>query len=162
MSDSDRYTKTLGIEWNASSDHFRVRMTELPPIKCMTKRSLISDIAKTLGWYSPAIVKTKVLLQTLWLEGIGWDDCVPNAILENGRSGDKNCHYSPPTVYHDVVSPRKLPLFTPSYMGIQMLRRRHMLPPFTSEWKTLMGRSTLPLLYPKPKLLLSNESQFPG
>ena len=85
LSDSDRYTKTLGIEWNASSDHFRVSVTELPPIECMTKRSLVSDVVKTfnaLGRYSPAIVKAKVLLQTLWLEGIGWDDCVPNAVLE--------------------------------------------------------------------------------
>lgn len=85
LSDSDRYTKTLGIEWNASSDSFRVSVTELPPIECITKRSLVSDVAKTfdaLGWYSPAIVKAKVLLQMLWLEGIGWDDCVPTAVLE--------------------------------------------------------------------------------
>ena len=48
----------------------------------MTKRSLVSDVAKTFGWYSPTIVKAKILLQALWLEGIGWDDCVPNTILE--------------------------------------------------------------------------------
>ena len=87
LSDSDRYTKTLGIECNASSDHFRVSATELPSIECITKRSLVSDVAKTfdaLGWYSPAIVKAKVLLQILWLEGIGWDDCVPDAVLEEG------------------------------------------------------------------------------
>ena len=60
-------------------------VTELPHIECMTKRSLVSDVAKTfdaLGWYSPTIVKAKVLLQTLWLEGIGWDECVPDAVLE--------------------------------------------------------------------------------
>ncbi len=54
LSDSDQYTKTLGIEWNASQDHFCVNVTELPPIECMTKRSLVSDVAKTfdtLGWY---------------------------------------------------------------------------------------------------------------
>ena len=85
LSDSGQYTKTLGIEWNVSRDHFRVNVTELPPIQCMTKRSLVSDIAKTfdaLGWYSPTIVKAKILLQMLWLEGVNWDDCVPNAILE--------------------------------------------------------------------------------
>ena len=85
LSDSDRYTKTLGVEWNATTDTFRVSVPELPRIECMTKRSLISDIAKTfdvLGWYSPTIVKAKILLQMLWLEKIGWDDCVPEAILE--------------------------------------------------------------------------------
>ena len=85
LSHSDQYTKTLGIEWNASCDHFRVNITQLPPIEYMTKRSFVYDVAKTfdsLGWYSPTIVKAKILLQALWFEGIGWDDCVPNAILE--------------------------------------------------------------------------------
>ena len=62
-----------------------MNVTEFPPTECMTKRSLVSDVAKTfdaLGWYSPTIVKAKILLQALWLEGIGWDDCVPIAILE--------------------------------------------------------------------------------
>ena len=51
----------------------------------MTKRSLVSDVAKTfdiLGWYSPTIVKAKILLQMLWLEKIGWDDSVPEAIFQ--------------------------------------------------------------------------------
>ena len=85
LSESDQYTKTLGIEWNASNDHFRVSVTELPSIECMTKRSLVADVARTfdaLGWYSPTIIKAKILLQMLWLEKIGWDDCVPNGILE--------------------------------------------------------------------------------
>ena len=84
-SDSSQYTKTLGVEWNSSTDHFHVKVTELPPIECMTKRSLVSDIARTfdaLGWYSLTIVKAKILLQMLWTEGVGWDDCVPTSILE--------------------------------------------------------------------------------
>ena len=84
LSGSSQYTKTLGIEWNASTDHFRVKVTELPPIECMTKRSLVSDVARTfdaLGWYSPRIVKAKILLM-LWIEGMGWDDCVSTSILE--------------------------------------------------------------------------------
>ena len=71
LSDSDQYTKTLGIEWNAANDHFRVNVTELPPIKCMTKRSLVSDVAKTfdaLGWYSPTIDPlTNALARKDWL-----------------------------------------------------------------------------------------------
>ena len=85
LSDSSQYTKTLGIEWNASTDHFRVKVTEIPPIECMTKRSLVSDVARTfdaLGWYSLTIVKAKILLQMLWIEGVGWDDCVPTSIFE--------------------------------------------------------------------------------
>ena len=75
----------MGIEWDASNDHFRVNVSELLLVKCMTKRSLISDVAKTfdaLGWFSPTIVKAKILPQMLWLEKVGWDDLVPESILE--------------------------------------------------------------------------------
>ncbi len=50
----------------------------------MTKRTLVSDVAKTfdvLGWYSPTIVKAKILLQRLWSERVDWDELVPEAIL---------------------------------------------------------------------------------
>ena len=51
----DEYTKTLGIEWNASMDHFCLTVAKLPPLQQVTKRVLVSDIAKTfdvLGWFS--------------------------------------------------------------------------------------------------------------
>ena len=50
--------------------HFRV-----------TKRSLISDVAKifdVLAWY---IIKAKILMQLLWMEEVSWDDTVPDAIF---------------------------------------------------------------------------------
>ena len=64
--DPDEYTKALGIEWQ---DCFRFTVSELPHLSNMTKRSLVSDIAKlfdVLGWFSPAVVKMKILLQQLW------------------------------------------------------------------------------------------------
>ena len=56
--DTDTYTKTLGIEWNATSDHFRLTVTDLPQLHNFTKRALVSDIAKTfdvLGWFLPQL-----------------------------------------------------------------------------------------------------------
>ena len=53
------YSKTLGIDWNASLDHFRLTVATIPPLENVTKRALVSDIAKTfnvLGWFSPAII----------------------------------------------------------------------------------------------------------
>ena len=79
----DEYTKTLGLEWNASMDHFRLTVAELPPLKDVTKRVLVSDIAKTfdvLGWFSPAIIKVKILLQQLWELKIDWDEPLPPMI----------------------------------------------------------------------------------
>ena len=43
----DEYKKTLGIEWNASKDHFRLTVADQPPIETLTKRGLASDVAKT-------------------------------------------------------------------------------------------------------------------
>ena len=81
----DGYTKTLGIEWNSAMDHFRLTIADLPPLDNITKRVLVSDIAKTfdvLGWFSPAIIKVKILLQRLWEQKVDWDDTVPTSIRD--------------------------------------------------------------------------------
>ena len=85
ISDPESYTKTLGIEWNSSTDHFRLTVAALPEVNGLTERALASDVAKmfdVLGWYSPTVVKAKILLQLLWSEKIDWDDPVPNSLLE--------------------------------------------------------------------------------
>lgn len=85
MPDSDGYTKTLGVEWNTKLDHFRLAITQLPSSDSVTKRTIVSDIAKTydvLGWFSPTIVKVKILLQRLWEQKVDWDDPVPDAVHE--------------------------------------------------------------------------------
>ena len=82
---SEEYTKALGIEWNATSDHFRLTVARLLPLNNVTKRFLVSDIAKTydvLGWFAPCVIKTKILLQQLWEMKIDWDDDVPTCIRD--------------------------------------------------------------------------------
>ena len=82
----DEYTKTLGIEWNANLDHFRLTVAFLQETDNMTKRALVSDIAKTfdvLGWFSPSTIKAKILLQRVWESKIGWDDLLPQAIHQS-------------------------------------------------------------------------------
>ena len=82
----DEYTKTLGIEWNANMDHFRLTVTSLPDADHVTKRAMISDIAKifdVLGWFSPSTIKAKILLQRLWESKIGCDDLLPPTIYQS-------------------------------------------------------------------------------
>ena len=80
------YTKTLGIELNIDDDSFRLTIADPPnPSKIVTKRLLTSDVAKTfdvLGWFSPTIIKAKVLLQKLWERSIDWDEAVPDDVWE--------------------------------------------------------------------------------
>ena len=83
--DSEEFAKTLGIEWSNKLDCFRLAIAKLPPLELVTKRSLISDVAKTfdiIGWFAPAIILIKILLQQLWEEKNGWDDSVPVHVLE--------------------------------------------------------------------------------
>ena len=85
LPESSEYTKTLGIEWNTVMDHSRLTIAKLPPLDNVTKRVLISDVGKTfdvLGWFSPCMIKMKILFQQLWEMKVDWDDTVPDAIRE--------------------------------------------------------------------------------
>lgn len=78
------YTGTLRVEWNSIADVFRLTVAGLPSSDQLSKRLLTSDIAKTfdaLEWFSPSIIKAKILLQKLWVEKINWNDAVPEAVL---------------------------------------------------------------------------------
>ena len=78
------YTKTLGLEWNSKEDVFRLTVSTLSDVQSHTKRLLTSDIARTfdvLGWFSPSIIKAKILLQRVWELKITWDEEVPQEVL---------------------------------------------------------------------------------
>jgi len=86
IQNSNEYTKTLGIQWNSNSDHFRLTISDFPSTKNLSKRMLVSDIAKTfdvLGWFSPSTIKMKILLQELWELKIDWDDPIPDSVRDS-------------------------------------------------------------------------------
>ncbi len=85
LSESGLYTKALGLEWNVKHDNFRLTMNNVNKSDRLTKRMLVSNIAKlfdVLGLLSPIVIKMKILLQCLWELRIDWDDYVPSKILE--------------------------------------------------------------------------------
>ena len=77
-------TKALGLKWNTRTDSL-VFMIELDSLKLKsetlyTKRELASLAAKIfdpIGLISPFTVRSKLLLQSLWTQGVGWDDELP-------------------------------------------------------------------------------------
>lgn len=82
---SDQYTKTLGVAWNSTTDQFKLTVCEPPPFENVTKRMLVSDIAKTfdaLGWFSPSTIKAKILFQRLWEQKVDWDEPVPAEVRD--------------------------------------------------------------------------------
>ena len=73
------------MEWNCHLDAFRPRIAPTTAEKPLTKRTLVSKIAKIydmLGWCSPVTIKIKILLQRLWEFGVDWDEVVPTKFYE--------------------------------------------------------------------------------
>ena len=74
---TEEYTKTLGVQWNATKDCFKLSAPSPIPLDTLTKCVLVSDVAKTfdaLGWFSLSTIKAKILMQQLWELKIDWDD----------------------------------------------------------------------------------------
>ena len=92
---SNDFVKVLGVEWNASLDSFRPTISSFKPVKVLTKRALVSDIARLfdiLGWCSPTIIKPKYCYR-----GSGKTDQVGmspslNSFVKRGRGGARNYH----------------------------------------------------------------------
>ena len=85
LPDPDGFSKALGVEWSTNLDCFRLTVAHLSPKEVLSKRALISDVARTydvLGWYAPAIITLKILFQRLWEDKLEWDDPVPLEVQE--------------------------------------------------------------------------------
>ena len=66
---SSHGTKALGVYWNTQTDMLHVSTPELKPQDVPTKWEITSVLARVfdvLGWFAPAIVFVKILLQKLW------------------------------------------------------------------------------------------------
>ncbi|GFR27082.1 pro-Pol polyprotein [Trichonephila clavata] len=67
--DNDDTVKTLGILWHPASNVFYFKISPLSFEGTLTKRTLLSTIAKTfdpLGWLSPITIQYKTIMQRLW------------------------------------------------------------------------------------------------
>ncbi|XP_075163015.1 uncharacterized protein LOC142235637 [Haematobia irritans] len=79
----DDSTSTLGISWYTSDDTFHFEFRPLKSYSHNTKRtilSLTSTLFDPMGLISPLIIKSKILLQTLWILKCDWDESVPQEI----------------------------------------------------------------------------------
>ena len=88
--------KALGIHWDTGRDQFHDATPSLSPHAGPTKRQVVSDVARTfdiLGWFSPAVVIVKILLQKLWKLGMTWDEPVPESLAAVWRSWTDELHY---------------------------------------------------------------------
>ena len=66
----------LGVHWSLSDDCFRAQVQPTTPGSGVTRRLVLSKIAKIfdpLGLLSPVTVNVKIFMQSLWLLHLEWD-----------------------------------------------------------------------------------------
>ena len=72
--------KTLGISWLVSDDAFTFRF-DMPDCSTVTRRSVLSGLSTIFdprGQIAPFTIRTRVLLQDIWLLDTGWDVELPS------------------------------------------------------------------------------------
>ena len=73
--------KAIGLRWDTSNDVLAISIPSIQAYTSATKQAMCSLIARTfdvLGWYSPALMPAKLLLQELWTLKVAWDDPLPD------------------------------------------------------------------------------------
>ena len=81
------FTSILGLMWDTSSDSFSVNFPVNSDVK--TKRELtglVCSLFDPLGFYSPFVIKLKILLQDVWQSKLDWDDRFPENICHEIQS----------------------------------------------------------------------------
>ncbi|XP_070068068.1 uncharacterized protein [Drosophila takahashii] len=86
--DTESTAKTLGVRWKATSDEFFFAPPDLSNEATLTKRHVLSQIAKLFdpaGWLAPFVVCAKIFMQEIWLHDLGWDDELPIELCQKWR-----------------------------------------------------------------------------
>ncbi|XP_062544887.1 uncharacterized protein LOC134211735 [Armigeres subalbatus] len=79
------YQKVLGIQWDTEKDEMVYRIDCLTSLDTLTKRQLLSFVARVydpLGLISNVTIESRIILQDLWRRQLGWDDEVPEDIKQ--------------------------------------------------------------------------------
>ncbi|XP_036142116.1 uncharacterized protein LOC118645350 [Monomorium pharaonis] len=75
--------KTLGVVWNSNRDELIFTVKPLDLTARVTKRNILSEIAKIfdpLGLLGPVVLYAKIIMQKCWLDGLEWDESVPQEL----------------------------------------------------------------------------------
>lgn len=72
----DEAVKTVGLFWETQTDNLSYKI-KLSEIEACTKREILSHIASLfdpMGLVGPVIVVAKIIMQSLWVEKVEWDE----------------------------------------------------------------------------------------
>ena len=84
LAEAHPITKALGLKWNTITDNLvfgiNVDVVKSKSKTVYTKREVASLAAKLfdpIGLIAPFLVRSKLILQSLWTKGVGWDEEIP-------------------------------------------------------------------------------------
>ena len=67
----------LGIDWQPNTDYFSFNIEDDPFDSTFTKRSVLSRIVRIfdpMGWLAPIVITAKIIMQSLWILKVSWDE----------------------------------------------------------------------------------------
>ncbi|XP_075163061.1 uncharacterized protein LOC142235687 [Haematobia irritans] len=94
--DDHSSAKTLGIRWNARSDHFYFSTVAFPQNCLNTKREVLSQISRLFdpaGWLAPIVITAKIIMQKIWMDRTEWDAVITPETLALWKSFKDNCQH---------------------------------------------------------------------
>lgn len=80
---TEEYTKVLGLKWEPKNDTLAYQY-QPNPVK-YSKRAILSEISRIydpIGLLTPITTNLKRLMKYLWTIGVGWDDSLPQSIID--------------------------------------------------------------------------------
>ena len=84
LAEAHPITKALGLKWNTLTDNL-VFAIDVDIVKSRSKTvhtkrkvaSLAAKIYDPIGLIAPFSVRSKLIIQSLWTKGVGWDEEIP-------------------------------------------------------------------------------------
>jgi len=95
--DDNLVVHSLGLLWHPATDSLQFRLDSIP-MNNVTKRIMLSTIAKIfdpLGFLTPVVVVAKILLQSLWILKIDWDQPLSPRVEEEWTNFAISCQDVP-------------------------------------------------------------------
>ena len=77
--------KALGVHCDTEMDTMHVSTSQVDVLSTATKRQVASTVARIfdlIGWYAPAMIPAKIILQQLWKLRLNWDEKPPDDLQE--------------------------------------------------------------------------------
>jgi len=77
--------KALGLHWDTGQNQFHVSTPDISECSAATKRtvsSVVDRVFDVMGWFAPATLPAKLLIQEAWCLQVGWDGTLPDPLQQ--------------------------------------------------------------------------------